>query len=303
MKANLPDLKDLVGHEDIRRTIIENIIVCLSTNNPIPNILAAGNSGCGKTTLAKAVAKIIKADFYEFLARTIEPDMSEFVLELYEQQSDNKKVLIFIDEVHQLSSKNQELLYPLLDSDNISFFCATTDTGKLLRPFQNRFKLFFNITSYSTEDAVKIVEKYTKRMNYKITSNAKLTIAMRSRGVPRTIENNTDGCWNKASFLYICGESKKKIITEKCALEYFSDQGIDNKGLTKQERLILRTLIDNGGTLNLTTVACICQIDINQFTEIYEPYLTLLGFINKDSRGRSITGKGIDHVVNSGFNS
>ena len=44
----------------------------------IPHSLFFGPAGCGKTTLAKAVAKDMKYDFYEFDAKVLRLDMAIF---------------------------------------------------------------------------------------------------------------------------------------------------------------------------------------------------------------------------------
>lgn len=293
-----PKITDLVGHDSIRKTILETVIVCKSDQRPVPNMLFIGNSGCGKTTLAQAIADLMQVEFYSFLARVIDEDISEFIREISQRKG---KILLFVDEVHQLAPLSQESFYPILDASGITVICATTDTGKLIRPFQNRFKLVFNISSYSHEEAIQIIERYAERNGILLTTKAKLTIAIRSRGVPRTMERHVDGAWQKAKFNFLTHKQEKALITEAIALEYFVDQGIDNKGLTPQEQNILMTLIRNGGTVSLTTLCSICQIDINQFVEFYEPWLSECQFINKSPRGRSITGKGIQHIMSNGI--
>jgi Holliday junction resolvasome RuvABC ATP-dependent DNA helicase subunit len=90
------------------------------------NILFRAPSGYGKTTLAFIMANYIdKLGYYYYL-----PDSSGIVT-----IHTDKRVHI-VDEIH--TCKNQEYLYPLMDSDNYIFIFTTNETGELKEPLQNR---------------------------------------------------------------------------------------------------------------------------------------------------------------------
>jgi Holliday junction DNA helicase RuvB len=291
---NLPKFVEIVGNAAAKKSIIESVIVAKQESKPIPNILAVGSSGCGKTTLAKATARLIGADFHEFLAKNIDTRIKDFIDEL--KLMEDHDTLIFLDEIHQLSTVSQECLYPVLDSKHIAIFGATTDTGKLSRPFQNRFQIHIEIQSYSIQDSIEIIDRYCTRSEYKISTISRHHIAMRSRGIPRTIEHHIDMIWNKVLFKIAMGETDKKLITESTTLEYFAEKGIDKKGLTKQEQNILIAL-KKYGILSLTALSSICEIDEEQIKKIYEPYLLCQKLIRKTPRGRTLTAEGISHVI------
>lgn len=293
-KSSLPKFSQLIGNSSARKSIVESVIVAKTNEQPIPNILAIGSSGCGKTTLAKATAELMDAEFYEFLAQMLDKSVDKFLEEL--KIISDHQVLIFLDEIHQLSITSQECLYPILDSKFVTIFAATTDTGKLLRPFQNRFPIVVEIESYTHDESIQIVEAYCQRSGYRISTRSKYHISIRSRGVPRTIEHHLNMIWTKVQFKLAMGQINKPLITEQITLEYFNEKGIDSKGLTKQEQAILKALL-NSGVLSLTALASICQIDEDQIKKIYEPYLMSKNFITKTPRGRMLTPTGINHIV------
>jgi len=294
----IPSFAELIGNNSQRKLIQETVVVSQYEGKKLPNILAIGNSGCGKTTLAKATAKLMKTEYYEFYARNIDKKIDEFVAEV--QLLEDITIFIFIDEIHRLSTGGQEALFPILDSNKISIFGATTDTGKLVRPFQNRFKLIIHIEPYTYAQSCQITERFAARHKMIVTTEAKGIIANRGRGVPRTIESYVEGCYQKTQFRMIAGNntSKKLIVSKEIALEFFNELQIDKKGLTKQERLILRTLYTSG-VQSITTLCSICQIDQDQFSEFYEPFMMQLGFMEKTPRGRGITTQGKLHLINS----
>jgi Holliday junction DNA helicase RuvB len=74
--------------------------------------------------------------------------------------------------------------------------------------------------------------------------------------------------------------------------------GIDSKGLTLSDRMILKTLIDkyNGGPVGLNTIAASLSEDQATIEEFNEPYLIQLGFIERTPRGRVVTDIGYKHI-------
>ena len=66
--------------------------------------------------------------------------------------------------------------------------------------------------------------------------------------------------------------------------------GILEKGLTRQDILYLKSLLDNG--LGIKTLSGILLEEVETLELVIEPYLLHLGFIDKSSNGRNLTTKG-----------
>lgn len=108
------------------------------------NILFRAPSGYGKTTLSFIMANYIdKYGYYYYL-----PDSSGLVT-----LHTNKRLHI-IDEVH--TCKNQEYLYPFMDSDQYIFIFTTNETGELKEPLQNRCTNYI-FEPYTDEELIQII--------------------------------------------------------------------------------------------------------------------------------------------------
>ena len=82
----------LVGKDGVFRKFLKN--------NFFPHTLLFGPAGCGKTTIARVIAKELGKDFFEFNATSIKIDEIRKTIKLYEKAL--FKPVVFIDEVHRL---------------------------------------------------------------------------------------------------------------------------------------------------------------------------------------------------------
>jgi Holliday junction DNA helicase RuvB len=75
-------------------------------------------------------------------------------------------------------------------------------------------------------------------------------------------------------------------------------QGVDELGLDDFDRKFLRTLIEKfeGGPAGVETLAATLQEERDTIEDVYEPYLMLLGFLNRTPRGRVATRGAYEHL-------
>jgi Holliday junction DNA helicase RuvB len=73
---------------------------------------------------------------------------------------------------------------------------------------------------------------------------------------------------------------------------------IDNKGLTKADRDVLKVIIGNfnGGPVGVNTIATSLTEEPSTIEEFHEPYLLQLGMIERTPRGRLATVKAYEHL-------
>ena len=88
----------LMGEEGILKKLIEK--------NSMMHSFFYGPPGCGKTTLARVIAKHLSRPFYEMNATTLKIEELRKIFKEYNNALE--KPLIFIDEVHRLSKNQQE---------------------------------------------------------------------------------------------------------------------------------------------------------------------------------------------------
>lgn len=87
-----------------------------------------GPPGSGKTTLAHIAAKYTKAEFIQFSAVTSGVrDLKEVIKKARENAIEDKKTILFIDEIHRWNKVQQDALLPHVEKGVITLIGATTE--------------------------------------------------------------------------------------------------------------------------------------------------------------------------------
>src|SRR3989344_3872349 len=111
----------LVGKNGPIRKMLENKMVT--------SMILWGPPGCGKTTLAKLIAKYVNADFIGFSAVT--SGVAE-VRKIIATAKDRKKLykqdtILFVDEIHRFNKAQQDAFLPHVEIGTIVLIGATTE--------------------------------------------------------------------------------------------------------------------------------------------------------------------------------
>ncbi|MCL4417948.1 MAG: replication-associated recombination protein A [Actinobacteria bacterium] len=143
----------LVGKNGIVRKMIE-------TKSDF-SIIFWGPPGTGKTTLAQIIANELKADFHYLEAVTTgKSDLLKVVEKAEENQKNNIKTLLFIDEIHRWNKAQQDALLPQVESGLITLIGATTENPsfEVISALLSRSKILV-LNALSMEDMQKILER------------------------------------------------------------------------------------------------------------------------------------------------
>lgn len=311
----------IIGHDNIKKQIEVSINAARIRNMAIPHMLFSGAAGCGKTTLARYIAEITKAPFLSVVPNDLKDyDSVLSVLdrlnhENYDEKGNRigyiKPTILFLDEVHNLPLKGQELLGLVMERFMIEsskpnkyfwvpFFTlvgATTLSGKLSKPFRDRFKIVFNFEPYILSEMEKIVGYHALRFKIKITSSAISEIAKRSRGTPRIAVGFVERVRDKML------SSGTTVATAPIVHSTFEELGIDEEGFSTLELRILKILFETGMPVGLDNLSIILQEDSKSIRDFAEPYLIRKGLILVSGKGRIITEKGVQYLkVNDKIN-
>jgi len=127
--------EELVGEDAPLRRLIEQ--------DRLPNIIFWGPPGCGKTTLARLIAKKTGRVFEALSAVTSGVADVRRVVATAKRRPKGRTIL-FIDEIHRFNKAQQDALLPHLEDGTLTLIGATTENPsfEVIPPLLSRCKVF-----------------------------------------------------------------------------------------------------------------------------------------------------------------
>ncbi|MDR2770073.1 MAG: replication-associated recombination protein A [Rickettsiales bacterium] len=135
MEINMQPLADKMRPKNIGgivgqpQILGENGIVRrMVSSGKLSNLILWGPPGCGKTTIAKAMAAGVDMDFVAMSAVfSGTSDVKKVMETAKESAALGRKTLLFIDEIHRFNKTQQDTLLPYLENGTVVFIGATTE--------------------------------------------------------------------------------------------------------------------------------------------------------------------------------
>ncbi len=302
------NLHEFIGQSEIKARLGVILEAARRRGQPPDHFLFAGPPGLGKTSLAGIVAAEMDAELQITSGPALERpgDLAAILTKLGEGD------VLFIDEIHRLSRSVEEVLYPALEDFELDIvlgkgpaarsirldlprFClvgATTRTGLITGPLRDRFGMVARLEYYETDDLCSIVVRAAEIIGADIDSEGADEIAGRSRGTPRIANRLLRRVRDVAE---VQGDGSIGAAEAREGLELF---GIDDKGLDKVDRSILKAICEHfgGGPVGLSTLAIAVSEPTETVEEVYEPYLIQNGLLQRTPRGRMATAAAWRHL-------
>jgi Holliday junction DNA helicase RuvB len=297
---------DFLGQEDAKQNLKVYVATAKERGEALDHILLAGPPGLGKTTLAHIIANEMGSKLHVVNAPSIKSkgELAGLLLSL------KKGDILFLDEIHSLHPKVEEILYPALEdfklevvtgqgalaaavSLNLQPFTligATTREGMLTRPLRDRFGDVIHMQLYTDDELSTIITRSATKLGLMPLENGTRLLARRARGTPRIANRLLRRIRDFAQY------QDSDVLDAEIVSDTCNRLGIDSMGLDKTSQRYLRILTDKGMAMSLKNLTSLLGESEDTVEEVIEPHLLRLGFIEVTPKGRQATSTGFRHL-------
>jgi Holliday junction DNA helicase RuvB len=301
-------LREFIGQDAMKKNLSVFINAAKERRESLDHLFLTGPPGLGKTTLAQVVSNELGVEFKETSAPAL--DKPKDIIGILTTLSANS--VFFIDEIHRLKPAIEEMLYIAMEDRELDWVIgqgpsartmriqlkpftligATTKAGMVAAPLISRFGITCRFSFYEKKDMETIVNRSAAILQTKVEKPAAALIASSSRGTPRVANRLLKRMRDFAQV------ENAGVISEPVVKQGLSQLEIDEIGLEKFDREILRLIIERygGGPVGAETLAISVGESVDTLEDFYEPFLIQSGLLQRTPRGRMATMAAYTHL-------
>ena len=145
--------EDLLGPGKPLRTQIER--------DDLSSMLFWGPPGCGKTTLARIIARRTKSEYIPFSAVLAGiKEIKEVMAKAEGVRRYGRRTIVFVDEMHRFNRAQQDAFLPHVEAGNILLIGATTENPsfEVISPLLSRMKVYI-LKALSAEQVAMLLRR------------------------------------------------------------------------------------------------------------------------------------------------
>ncbi|WP_368486062.1 Holliday junction branch migration DNA helicase RuvB [Spiroplasma sp. DGKH1] len=294
-----------IGQEQIKKNLTLAIAASKLKQEPLDHIIIAGASGLGKTSLAYLIAKVTNSKLHVLHGPNLQKpsDLISCLTQLHDYE------IVFIDEIHSIAKEVGEILYPVLEDNQLNLVIgkdyntrvinlalpkftligATTLVHQLPSPLLNRFLHHFYLSPYQPTEICQIITTTMEKYHLILDSNVVAYLASFTRNNPRQAVNLLKHVYDYSLVV------NKTNLTLAEVQDILTNLNYAPAGLNRLEINYLLTINELFGTqpVGLVSLSQVINEPLLTITNVIEPYLLQQGFLIKTPRGRVLTSNGL----------
>jgi putative ATPase len=210
--AEILGLETLIGEGAPLRQAVER--------GELPSLILWGPPGSGKTTLARVLAREIRAEFREISAVSSGVKaLRDAVEEARRSRRRNRRTVLFIDEIHRFNKAQQDAILPAVETGTVVLIGATTENPsfEVNAPLRSRCHVL-RLDALAPAVVAELVDRALAdtarglgRLGVELPEEARLELVRRANGDARIALNLLEAAAHARA------EGSRRIEAEKIA--------------------------------------------------------------------------------------